>query len=492
MKLRPIQEQAIQSILASFRAGGTYHLVNAPVAFGKTVMASELMRRSSTKYGAKCLFLAHLRELVVQTVEKFKAWAPDLSCGVFMGSVKQEADILIGTRQTVERNLERIGAINLLIIDECHYFSSKYKAIVDYFLAKNPRLRVLGVTGTPFSSKGWLYGEGKIWPDPCFSTTIDQMIELGYLSKFRYKVADSADLRKDLVGVGVSGGDFKEEELGELMANDRHIGSVSEAIKEHCHGRKRIMVFGVTIDHAEKLASHLGCFVVHSGVEKKEWRRRVDRFKAGEDRVLVNVSQLSVGFDCPEVDALIIARPTLSASLGVQIAGRALRVCDGKTDALIIDLCGNYARIGLPNHPKVAGGGFDETKEKEMRANICPECLEVVEGPDENCPFCGAEMVEKIKVRELNERIRLEEIETQKLKPKFVRWSFKDHTTQKGNKGVMFFVGLDGRKPLYRFAGHGTKKLKATMNSLKGMRKGQTVEIINTAYGQWFETASRR
>ena len=488
MKLRPIQTQALDSIIESFKAGGTYHLVNAPVSFGKTILASALMHTSSTKYGAKCLFLAHLRELVVQTVDKFKEVAPGLSCGVFMGTTKEEADILVGTRQTVEKNLDVMGAFNLVIVDECHLWNKSYQRIVDHLLTLNPRLRVLGVTGTPFNGKGWIYGDGKRWPEPCFSTTIDQMIGLGYLSPFRYKVADSTDLRADLTQVEIANGDFKEKQLGELMAEDRHIGSVSEAIKEHCEGRKRIMVFAVTIDHAEILASHLGCECVHSKLKKDIWRKRVDDFKAGRVRILVNVSQLSVGFDCPEVDALIQARPTCSTALSVQICGRSLRICEGKKDALIIDLCGNYARNGLPNNPRVYPEAKDEreAKEAEARAQVCHECLEVVEGPDLICPFCGAEMNAKAEMNEINEKLRLEEIETKRKAPKFIRWGFKDHVTKTGAVGVMFWLHVTNRsKPLFRFCGEGTKKLNRTIDQLKVIREGDIVEITRTAYGDW-------
>ena len=134
MKLRPIQEDCISEVFSSFRNGGTYHLVNACVSFGKTIVASEIMRKSKTDFGAKCLFLAHLKELVMQTVEKFNAVAPDLSCGVFMGNQKNNQDITVGTWQTVSRNLDMFGDLNLIIIDEVHYYSAKYQAIVDYFL----------------------------------------------------------------------------------------------------------------------------------------------------------------------------------------------------------------------------------------------------------------------------------------------------------------------------------------------------------------------
>lgn len=487
LKLRPVQEEALDAIIESFKGGGTYHLVQAPVAFGKTILSSGLMDRSFSKYGAKCLFLAHLRELVTQTIDKVSVAAPALSCGVFMGSQREIKDITIGTRQTVERNLEAFGPINLLICDECHLWSPQYQKIADYFLKLNPRLRVLGVTGTPFSKKGWIYGEGKVWPDPCYTTTIDKMISLGYLSPFRYKLAESEEIKRDLAGVKIVGNEFHEGDLGMVMEQDLHLGSVSKAIEEHCQGRKKIMVFGVTIEHAEKLASHLGAKAVHSKLKKKIWRERVDDFKHGDERILVNVSQLSVGFDSPEVDALVIARPTCSPALHVQICGRALRVCPGKDDAMIIDLCGNYVRNGLPNKPKI----YEKEKrseggEREARAQVCPDCLEVVEGPDVECPFCGAEMKDKIEINEINEQQRMREIEAELARPQMEIWGSKPHVTGNGNVGTLFWVRLKGRKkPLFRFCGDGTKKEERTRAQLKGIDPWQRVDLMQTAYGEW-------
>ena len=91
------------------------------------------------------------------------------------------------------------------------------------------------------------------------------------------------------------------------------------------------MVFAVTIEHAEALAEFLGCEAVHSKLDKDTWRDRVDRFKSGVARILVNVTQLSIGFDAPRIDCIVLARPTMSPALFVQMIGRSLRVhvdCD--------------------------------------------------------------------------------------------------------------------------------------------------------------------
>lgn len=461
-------------------------MVQASVAFGKTIVASELMRVSKTKYGAKCLFLAHLQELVVQTVEKFKRVAPDLSCGVFMGKERSSEDIIVGTRQTVEKHMDKIEKINLIIIDEVHLYGPQYQKIVNHFLKLNPRLRVLGVTGTPYNlSEGWMYGDLKLWPEPCFVAHIDQMIELGYLSKYRYKMADAMD---EIENVGKSKGEFKEGELEDILTEERHMGSIRHVIDEYCEGRKRIMIFCVTIDHAEELSKFLGVVCVHSKLNKNEWRERVDRFKRGDDRILVNVTQLTVGFDCPEVDCLIVARPTMSPSLHVQICGRGLRVNDGKHDCLIIDMVGNYLRHGLPSNPKVRKPKEKQEKKekKEKRDSVCPECFEIVEGEEIICPNCGAALSSKKEAKEINEKIKLMEIEEEKKRHRVERFGEKNTITKNGNEGIRFWIKVTGREmPLFKFCGNGTGKIDRTRERLNRLKVGDAVDIMATAYGDW-------
>jgi len=489
MELRGVQKECLEEIYASFKEGGTYHLIHACVGFGKTIIASELMRSAKVEYGAKCLFLCHLKELVVQTVDKFKTVAPDLSCGVVCGSLglNEVQDITVGTRQTIVRNLDKFQLINLIIVDEVHLYSDQYQKIVDHFLDLNPRLRVLGVTGTPFNTRdGWIYGGGKRWEEPCFRADIRKMIDLSYLSKFRYKMADSMPLEE----VRVRRGEFMDGDLENEMVKEVHMGSVKHAIADHCSGRKKILIFCVTIGHAEALAAFLGCHAVHSKLKSDVWRERVDGFKDGETRILINVGQLTIGFDAPSVDCLIVARPTMSASLHVQICGRGLRVADGKEDCLIVDLVGNYLRHGLPCAPKVRAPKEEqsESEKKEKESDICQECFEVVEAGLDFCPYCGAEMADRNELRKIEEQLNLKEIERKKMTAKFVGWKWKRWTTKRGFDGVLFSVSyqVSGKwKFLNKFCTDGTRVGKKTQDNLMALEPGEELRIISTAQGDW-------
>lgn len=482
MELRRVQKDALEACFDSFREGGTFHLLQAPVAFGKTIFASALIQRSRTRYGARCLFLAHLQELILQTVDKM-----EMDCGVLMGKTVDIQDVMVGTRQTVSKHLDEMGVLNLIVVDEVHLWCKQYRDIVEHFLALNPRLRVVGVTGTPFTSRGWIYGEGKEWGEPFHESTVDEMIALGYLSKYRYKLADEPDLS----AVAMKGSDFDETQLSNFMSEDIHMGSVLHALDEFASDRRRIMVFAVNIEHAEVLAEFLGCDCVHSKLKKPLWRRRVDDFKSGKSRILVNVSQLSIGFDCPEVDCVVMARPTMNAALHVQICGRGLRISEGKEDCLFLDLVGNYLRCGLPSKPKVYGQDKDARAkaDPEGRADICPNCLEIVKGKVEICPHCGAVMGMKKEMNEIEEKMRMRDIELERRKPKAERWGEKmGVTTSRLVEGSRFWLVISSReKPLFRFAGNGTKKQEKLRQQMEGLRKGQPVEVVQTGFGDWFK-----
>ena len=486
MELRPIQNEALAATMDSFKSGGTYHMIQEPVAFGKTVLASALIKKAVIEHGVTCLFLAHLKELILQTEDKFKQIAPEIPVSVLCGGLgrSEVGQVTIGTRQTVAGHLGRFSKVSLIIIDEVHLYSEQYQLIVDYFLKKNPKLRVLGVTGTPYKlGKGFVYGDSTIWGDLAHQTTMTQMIKMGFLSKFRYKIEDT--VKQDLKSIGKVGGEYNEGELGEMMAKEIHMRSVEKALNDYAGERKCVLVFAVTIDHAEALARVLGCEAIHSKLKKDVWRKRVDDFKSGAVRMLVNVSQLSIGFDCPSVDCVVFARPTQSPALFVQMAGRGLRIEEKKIDCLILDLVGNYSRHGLPSNPKIRKKGEREAKEPgDPACKICEECFEVLPAATKICPSCGFEQESDDEI--IDSRIEMKEVEEQKNPKVSSRWVKENHTTRKGFAGKLLCMKLDTGKTLFKFVSNGTSAQNRIDKFLK-IREGSEVMVTNTAYGDWIE-----
>lgn len=488
LELRWVQKEALEDIVEAFRGGGNYFLIQEPVAFGKTVLASALIKEAVKKYDVNCIFLAHLQELVLQTEDKFKQVAPDIDCSVLCGGLgrKEVGQVTIGTRQTIAKNLDCFENVSMIIIDEVHLYGPQYQEIVDHFLAKNPRLRVLGVTGTPYKlGQGFIYGEGKLWGDLVHQTTMDEMIELGYLSPYRYKIDDSG-VKDDLKKVKRVAGEYNEGELGELMSEERHMQSVAKVIEEYAQDRRHIIVFAVTIEHAELLADVLSCECVHSKLKKDIWRDRVDRFKDGNDRILVNVSQLSIGFDAPCIDCVVFARPTQSPALFVQMAGRGLRIADGKKDCLMLDLVGNYRNHGMPSNPRIRAKGERESKrgEGDPKCAVCEVCLEVIPLGEEICPNCGADRSKE--VEEINHRLEMIEASKKKFRTVSYKWVKEGHISKSGYMGDLLCIKLESQtKPIFKFLTHG-KRYNKRRKPFDDLKSGDKIELTQTPYGDWF------
>jgi superfamily II DNA or RNA helicase len=166
------------------------------------------------------------------------------------------------------------------------------------------------------------------------------------------------------------------------------------------------------------------------------------------------------------------------------MTGRSLRISEKKENSLILDLVGNYSRHGLPSNPiiKKPEDKKDEKKEQsEREANVCPECFEVIESSDV-CEYCGAELVQK---RIINE-IKLEEIKREENLPKVDIASEKPNAiTKKGNVGSRFWIRLDNGKILYKFCSNGTAKMEKERAKINSLSRGDKVNIISTAYGDW-------
>jgi len=431
MQLRKYQREMIDASMQSFRAGNNFTLIQAPTGSGKTVYASGLFKECIAEWNIRCLFLCNIGALILQTYEKLLRICPELDgkVGIYSAGVqakKEQKQVTIGTIQSMRP--EDMDSYNLVIVDEVHNLpfkneDSMFGRLLLAMIDRNPRCRVLGLTATPYRlAGGYLYGnEPRHWFDSlAYERTIDDMIAEGYLSKFRYKVtvgAKAKRLKKDLTGLGRSGGEYNNRELTEVMTKSFHLESAKKAVDDHAKDRRSIVVFCCSIAHAEKMAEVFDGVCVHSKMSKDQQRENLEAFTSGAVRVMANMGMLTTGFDHPPIDCIVMARPTLSPALLVQCCGRGLRLHDGKKDCLILDMGGNYDRHGLFTDPKIKVEG-DEKKKKEAvdRLKICPECGELFEEKPKECEFCGFDFAEADQVEWLQEQQKMREIELAKPK----------------------------------------------------------------------------
>lgn len=362
MELRPYQEGALAAISGWWEAGrqGDPMLICAPTGAGKTVIFAELCRRLLADYpGVSILVLAHRKELIEQTVDKLTTLWPEAPVGVYAASLgrRETAQITVASRDTVASKIDDLGHITFLIIDEAHRVSVKdegrYRTIINTLKSKYADLVVIGFTATPYRlGQGKIYGPGKLFGDMAYQIGLRTLIDAGHLVDYRFPVvAESAVINTD--GIATIGGDFDEGELAERATADGMVKAAIDNWQEHGSDRKSSVFFCVSILHAEMVSEELLrrgilCPVVTGMTPMSERAAALASFGSGEFPAIVNVGVLTEGWDCPRCDCVVLLRPTQSASLYVQMAGRGLRTFDGKADCLIMDFGGNVQRLGKP------------------------------------------------------------------------------------------------------------------------------------------------
>lgn len=329
MRCRPYQDAAIDSARVQIREGRKSVLIVCPTGGGKTVVASEIIR-SAVIRGARVLFLAHRKELIDQTSDKLARFG--VPHGIIMGAKRMalQHPVQVGSVQTVINRLRTLPKFSLIIVDEAHHYTegNTYQKVVEHY----PEGRVLGLTATPWRLDG--KGLGDVFDGYVLARTPVELRDDGYL----VPVCGFTYAQPKTDKVAVRGGEFQASALDHAVRDKTLYGHVVKEWQEHA-GNARTILFAVSVAHAKELAE---AFVavgvraesVDAKTPKAERDRIIARLRAGHTRIVANVGVLTEGFDCPSVGCIVLARPTLSTSLFLQMVGRGLRpVCNNCNNA---------------------------------------------------------------------------------------------------------------------------------------------------------------
>jgi superfamily II DNA or RNA helicase len=361
IKLRDYQREAIDAVFEAWTDGMQRPAIVLPTGAGKTVVFASLIKEFRSArgselthrgydYGDRVIVLAHRDELVDQAMAKIRAVSPDLSVGKVKADDNEiDADVMVCSVQTLAsaRRLgwlidEQIdsGQVGLIITDECHHAAAaSYRKVYAAF----PDALQLGVTAT--MARGDRRGLGSVWEEIVYQRSILNMISKGHLTDVRTKQIDLKSL--DMGGVASSRGDWQAGELGKALMEAEADTAIARAYKEHAGARQGI-VFTPTVETAQAaaLALHnagIRSEVIHGETHSLDRRAAYEDYRTGKVQVLVNCVVLTEGFDMPQAEVAVIARPTQSAPLYTQMVGRVLRPWPGKREALVLDLVGASA-----------------------------------------------------------------------------------------------------------------------------------------------------
>jgi superfamily II DNA or RNA helicase len=362
LRLRPYQAKALDTIVDNLPSGAgdgetpRRFAVVLPTGAGKTVLFAHLAKRWNegdhlyAGLPARVLILVHRDELVTQAVDKLR----QVARGVPVGVVKAERndvdhDVIVASVQTLAREGRRsqLPPIGLVIVDECHHASAAgYRAVLEhvgcYYEGEYADLRAVAVGFTATMARGDGQGLGDVWQEVVFRLDILDLIEQGHL-------VDVSGRRVTVDGLTLEtvvkrGGDYAPTSLSEALMSTDAIRVTADAYERYAEGRSTI-VFTPNVESAHAFAREFVKRGIYArsvwGAMNADHRRHVlEEFKRGEIPVLTNCAVLTEGFDAPIASCAVIARPTLSAALYVQMVGRVLRPYPGKTDALVLDVAG--------------------------------------------------------------------------------------------------------------------------------------------------------
>ena len=302
-----------------------------------------------------------------------KRSSPDcLSAGASEGALSSSLSSLISTSikvtsiQWLSRHYgEMEEKPGLIVIDEAHHaLAETYAEVMNAY----PKAKKLGLTATPYRLNG--KGFTDLFDTLLCSWSMEKFIAKGRLSLYDYysiKPDSAAQLLIDSLQKRGADGDYQQKELNEVMDVKPSLERLCLTIKEYVP-RKKGIVYAISIQHAEHIAEFyrengIKAVAISSKTPLAERQELIERFKSSslssslnsasntsnEIEVLVSMDLFSEGFDCPNVEFIQLARPTLSLAKYMQMVGRGLRVAEGKEYCVILDNVGLYKRFGLPS-----------------------------------------------------------------------------------------------------------------------------------------------
>lgn len=352
IELRPYQIECLKAIADS---SSRRRAIVIPTGGGKTIIFASYALSNDLK----TLILAHRCELIYQTRDAFLSLVPESSVGIVMGDQNEtDAQITIASIQTLARR-NRLRQLptdyDLVVCDEAHHavadsylrvfyrygFLDMYACGIENAKGLSPHYypdrTLLGVTATPErTDKESL---DAIFDEVVYRLSIADLIP-DYLSDFRCVVCDAG---VDISHVGSVAGDLNTGQLGQALSEGGLLDGLPDVIIQRLSDRQHILIFLPNVASAKEATDILNAAGISTGcvlgsTPSEERKQTLCDFQNGKLRVLVNCMVLTEGFDCPCIDALIVARPTKSPLLIQQMIGRGLRVAPGKKDCLILDL----------------------------------------------------------------------------------------------------------------------------------------------------------
>lgn len=413
LELRDYQSDAKAALYDYLRQKDGNPCVVIPTAGGKSICIASVAADAVNVWRGRVLILAHVKELVDQNSKELKGLCPDLPVGVYSAGLDRrdtKEPVIVAGIQSIYNKIDLFEPFDLVMVDEVHMVppdgEGRYRTFLNAAKAKNPNVRMVGWTATPFRTQGGLICRPEnLFNEVCYEANVKDLIDAGWLSKITAKAGIA---NADLDHLHIRAGEFVAEDVEKAMGEDRLVATARREIVEKTKDRKACLIFCTSVEHCRKVtklvASYSGeeCAIV-TGDTPDDKRDEIIRRLKGEEiavdlfggtlpplKYCCNVSVMTTGTNIRRLDTIALLRPTASAGLYIQMVGRGFRLSPetGKTECLVLDYGKNVERFGPIDavnvrEPARANG------ETGPLVKICPQCRSLVPLSVMLCKECG-------------------------------------------------------------------------------------------------------
>ena len=361
--LRPYQREAVDAAVSFLKGPAKHNTIEVlPTGSGKSLIIANII----TELGEPVLIFQPSKEILEQNLEKLSSYGYRAAVYSASKGRTEISNITFATIGSVVDKTDLFSNFRYIIVDECHKVNSKdgmYKTFLKALMETGTK--ILGLTATPYRLSNNSFGSElrfltrtrpRIFSEMIYCLQNRQLLDAGYWARLEYITHNGFD--RSRLRVNSTGADFTDESVQTQLWASNLPDKLIQVINREMQTRKNILVFTRFVDEARYLVSRIdGSAIVTGETPKKERGRLVDGFKRGDIPVVCNVGVLTLGFDYPELETVIIARPTMSLGLYYQMIGRCTRPHPLKESAKVIDMCGNYESFGKVEDLEICDSG---------------------------------------------------------------------------------------------------------------------------------------
>lgn len=410
MKLRDYQQAAIAAILSFWlnRSGINPALV-LPTGAGKTIVFCSIIKQviEEIDQNARFLVLAHRTELIDQAEKKLLSVWPGAPVGVYAAGLNRREfnQVTVASRGTIIGALKKYGCVfDYVVIDEAHNISpndeTEYQKILEELKRRNPDLKILGVTATPYrTGSGSIVGRDQVLNEIAYEVKLKFLMDNGYLCRVSAPAISHGVINTDQIPL--AGGEFKRADHDKAFENnDKVFAAIKTWHKHHKASNFKLSVFfGSSVEHAKAISKALDEIgiqapIITAKTPRAKRRAILEDAESLKYNAIVNVGVLTEGTDLPPIDCIVLMRATYSLGLYLQIIGRGLRLSPetNKTHCTLLDFGENIQRFGPIDIAKPP-----EKRNKDNRTQVCPneECKKIIGFYARSCEHCGHVLMPK-------------------------------------------------------------------------------------------------